>query len=284
MRWFRIVKSVGLLLFGLSELVGIIVIWVHTPPLPSGVSDIGGQYEPLSTRWYWFVGISVVLLAASVVVSSHRMRQMAFICLALTGLVAVPWIRSYQTQYQCITGRTYLLPDGREGRSVWIFSGNGGILIAYHKNISWYRPGRPKPESPGFTVLNIGFARSSREYADKSSHGFYPGMHSDLQVWKGGWLDRMGIRFWAREVTGTKVQDTYMRGVTLPYWVIVLPLQLFPILWLIQLARYWRRKREGFCFKCGYDLRASIEKCPECGTPIPSRKVAASADVPSPAK
>ena len=42
------------------------------------------------------------------------------------------------------------------------------------------------------------------------------------------------------------------------------------IVWIIVPATgRERRRQQKRCMKCGYDLRASSERCPECGTPVP---------------
>jgi hypothetical protein len=49
-----------------------------------------------------------------------------------------------------------------------------------------------------------------------------------------------------------------------PYWFLLLLCSLPAALLLIAASR--RRRRSGLCPTCGYDLRATPGRCPECGT------------------
>jgi hypothetical protein len=58
-----------------------------------------------------------------------------------------------------------------------------------------------------------------------------------------------------------------------PYWAVVPPLALLPAVWSWRAVRRRRRSRQGMCQTCGYDLRATPERCPECGA-VPSAQAA----------
>ena len=58
------------------------------------------------------------------------------------------------------------------------------------------------------------------------------------------------------------------RLVGFPLWVPLLPLVMIgPLLWRRPWKhwREWKRFQRGKCPQCGYDLRESNERCPECG-------------------
>jgi hypothetical protein len=58
-----------------------------------------------------------------------------------------------------------------------------------------------------------------------------------------------------------------------PFWFIALALSGLPSLRvaLIFAARHRRRRaRRGLCRACGYDLRATPDRCPDCGTTVSS--------------
>lgn len=61
------------------------------------------------------------------------------------------------------------------------------------------------------------------------------------------------------------------RHVAMPYWFVAAVLTLLPLQWRLDVARGRREQRRhgaGQCRACGYDLRATPDRCPECGVPV----------------
>ena len=63
-------------------------------------------------------------------------------------------------------------------------------------------------------------------------------------------------------------------AVAVPMWVLLLALAAVPGWHFWGRPRRERRRRErlGLCLRCGYDLRASSDRCPECGEPVPATR------------
>lgn len=79
-------------------------------------------------------------------------------------------------------------------------------------------------------------------------------------------MRRLGFDFYHRD------GDVTTDELYIPLWLLAALTMLPPALQFRRyLRRLWRR-RAGLCPRCGYDLRASTDRCPECGTPIPSDK------------
>jgi len=75
-------------------------------------------------------------------------------------------------------------------------------------------------------------------------------------------LDREVLGFtWTRAGDG----GGDLRVLAVPHAVLVVALAVPPAIITLRRARRWRRGLRGRCVKCGYDLRATPERCPECG-------------------
>ena len=59
------------------------------------------------------------------------------------------------------------------------------------------------------------------------------------------------------------------RAYWLPYWLVVLFASAAPLRALFMIGSRARRRRRGCCARCGYDVRFSEGRCPECGSPLP---------------
>jgi hypothetical protein len=74
-------------------------------------------------------------------------------------------------------------------------------------------------------------------------------------------MNRMGFYF-----RTTSPALSFDVAVSLPWWVIAVPAGLSVI--LIVNRRRRARITAHLCVHCGYDLRATPERCPECGTAV----------------
>ena len=70
---------------------------------------------------------------------------------------------------------------------------------------------------------------------------------------------------------------TFRLGI--PFWLPLAFAMAPPLWWVVQRVQARLRYGSGLCQTCGYDLRASRDRCPECGTPIPGEPGRTIADV-----
>lgn len=94
-------------------------------------------------------------------------------------------------------------------------------------------------------------------------------------------LNFLGIQYIGRDIESGRFADGEPftapgeHSLRLPLYYLFVFFSVLPAVWVRRALRQRRLSRIGKCTHCGYDLRASTDRCPECGTPIAAKQESA---------
>lgn len=186
----------------------------------------------------------------------HVASALSLVACVLTVVLSIESYRNPGTmERNHLLGWTPVSQDGRAGgfsriRHIWVMLARGRVEIHYGE---LWRSGLSPPDAAEVAWWN-------NRYID-------PPQYRRGQGWT-----RLGFEWqWdpLREaISAYGGAEPRIRRAGAPLWALTILTSTLPIAWL---AAMWRRKClmvQGGCATCGYDLRASKDRCPECGTPF----------------
>ena len=177
-------------------------------------------------------------------------------CLALATL----WARSYSGTDLISRGRItaadyYAITSEDEVLSVT----RGQVRFALRQHTGYHRGHTDLSKLPGPEVTHWSRARLGKNHINWEAPTATRWNRLGFGQWESGW--------------GSSFADSHDRNWGAPIWPAVVLFAVLPTIWLVRTMRRRRAYAAGRCARCGYDLRATPERCPECGTTAPAARV-----------
>ena len=183
------------------------------------------------------------------------------------------WIVSYPRIYYCWIVNTYAINDAR-GSVVLMWTLTAERGVATFKRDRVVAPDEPYSQ---LKVPRFHFYAPATRPLDSRT------FHQDMATFKTIWGKNKTFRFLEWNDYGFYTADTQHEPGNQLYtlWLVPLPLSpiaaitaMPPLVWMFLASRrYLKRRRNGLCglcVNCGYDLRSTPDRCPECGV-IPAK-------------
>jgi hypothetical protein len=146
----------------------------------------------------------------------------------------------------------------------------------HHAVTLWAQPGYMVDVTRTDGVLGLTVARDSLLHVYVTGGTLYGLSHHRRPASPGGDRTTFTYNDWGFGLHLLKTVGPPPRGqwrvggkpiwiVYVPGWMPVVLLGVLPTAWVGRRLRSRRRRRAGLCSRCGYDLRATPDRCPECG-------------------
>jgi hypothetical protein len=185
-------------------------------------------------------------------------NSLTVLSLLLCVAAAALWVRSFYVQDVLRWQTTRAVDGGVRRTTCEIFSVRGHNVLHVQSNA--YTPAEFDRVVRPIDAMTTPAQRS--HWYRMGTHEFRFNYNPDVRgrpLWV--WL---GFRF-SHSIHDSSPPFPGFTEARLPHWLVVLAAAAPPAAWF---GRWWRRRRRhvaGRCPRCGYDLRATPDRCPECG-------------------
>lgn len=190
------------------------------------------------------------------------LNLLTLLSLALFMVVVALWVRSYWASTSLVKRQAAV--EGGETRIVVydLHSTRGGIVFHY---LDARMP--VAAAEPQLAQILAERVRRSPEYRGSTFGGE---AWNPYTVFPPGQYHLGFLLSNTRRAMGAGTE--HMIYLVFPHWAAASLLAVLPALWLLTARRRRRTRRQaaGLCIACGYDLRATPGRCPECGKESPA--------------